>query len=72
MEQRELTNAARCDLHIRDLTGHADHKREIGKIEIIGQTPTWKFETAGVLMICRITAVAIKKCARNANRKRCA
>lgn len=60
MEQRELTNAARCDLHIRDLTGHADDEREIGKIEIIGQPFARKIEAASVLMIRRIIAVAIK------------
>ncbi len=42
VHQRQAPHFSGNNLHIRDLTGHADNEREIGEIEIVGRVPARK------------------------------
>src|SRR4030095_6534973 len=61
VDQSQTAHAARGDLHVRYLAGHADHKREVGEIKIIRRPITGKDQTASMLMHARLVAVAIKR-----------
>ena len=61
MDQSDAAHAARGDLHVRHLTGHADHKRKIGEIKIIRRPISRENQTAGMLLHARLVAIAIKR-----------
>ena len=48
VQEGQAPHSAGCDLHVRDLTGHADDKGVVGKIKIIGRTITRENQTASM------------------------
>ena len=60
VQEREVAQFARTNLHVGNLKGHADDKREVGEIKIVGQLLFRKLQTAGVPVGCRIIGIAIK------------
>src|SRR5262249_10341729 len=61
VEQSDAAHAARGDLHVRHLTGHADHKRKISKIKVIRRPITWENQSAGMPIHARLVAITVKR-----------
>jgi len=57
LQERQCSQGFGRDCYIGDLAGHADHKREVGKIQVVGRIVPWKFQAAHVLV--GIVAVAV-------------
>src|SRR5438105_3184973 len=59
VKKRQITQLAGSDLHIRDLTGHTNDKREISEIAVVRRILSWKQQAASVFVTAGL-AVAIK------------
>ena len=60
MDQSDAPHPARGDLHVGDLTGHANHKGKIGEIKVIRRPIAGEYQSAGIPIHAGLVAIAMK------------